>query len=710
MKGRQAFPIVDQIPNSHSKRLDRRDKSSIIGLLNDRSRDESWIMKHAWTVFAAGAAVCTVPSFFCGAHAQATLAEFAKLELKTGAASDPVPQMAEFREPEGWSVERREQATILRPAERANFIAIVEVGAQPNAATAAASAWQVLGPSRPWPVRLVSNRAGRDGWDASAIVDYQVPPSLHTVVVAAPHLSKGRWTVLIQSSAEDVAERRGAAFGLVWDTLQPAGYVRESFAGRHAHKLDAERVQSIEAFVTDAMKRLEIPGAALALIQDRQIVYEGGLGIREVRRPEQIDMHTRFLVASNTKGMTTLLLAKLVDERRLSWDQAVVRAYPAFKLGDRDLTSRVLVRHLVCACTGLPRRDFEWTFGRSRETPASIVFSELATTNPTSGFGSTFQYSNTLAAAAGYVAGHVLYPDEEIGAAYDRAMRDKVFRPLGMADTTFSTDIALSGDHASPHGEDLDGANVPANPAFEYLIAPYRPAGGAWSSVHDMALYVRNELLSGTSPEGRQLFSRANVDERRKPGVSIGKNSRYGLGLVEDTTWGVPVFHHGGGMPGYQSDVIFIPQAGIGAVLLTNADSGSQLLAPFMRRLLEVLYDGVPQAQSDVESAAAMRLGKLRQRRAELTTPPDALHLKREYRSPELGRLIVRAAGGRRIFHFTGWESEVASKRNSDGTTSYVTVAPASGGYEFATDSGPGNQSLVIQDGQHEYPYEAVND
>lgn len=665
-------------------------------------------MKQMYAAIAVGLVACNTLLSPWNVLANEMPFAFDAGEQKTAVASKPAHPIAQFGVPEGWSVERHERVTILRPAERTNFIAIVEVGAQANAAAAAAAAWKVLDPSQPWPIRLVSDRAGRDGWDASAIVDYQVPPSLHTVVVAAPHLSKGRWVVLIQSAAEDVAERRGAAFGLVWDTLQPAGYVRENFAGRRAHKLDADRVRTIKAFVTDAMKQFDIPGVALALIQDKRIVYEGGIGVREVGRPRPVDMHTKFLLASNTKGMTTLLLAKLVDEGRLSWDQPVIQAYPAFRLGDRSLASKVLIRQLVCACTGLPRRDFEWTFGRSRKTPASIVFSELATTNPTSGFGSTFQYSNTLAAAAGYVAGHVLYPDEEIGVAYDRAMQEKVFRPLGMTDTIFSTNIALSGDHASPHGENINGVTVPADPAFEYLIQTYRPAGGAWSSAHDMALYVRNELLSGTSPEGRQIFSKTNMLERRKPGVPIGRNSRYGLGLVEDTSWGVPVFHHGGGMPGYQSDVIFIPNAGVGAVLLTNSNSGSLLMAPFLRRLLEVLYGGVPQAEGDVRSAAAMRLGQLRQLRSELTTPPNAAHLKNEYSSPALGQLFVRTVGDRRIFQFPGWESEVASRSNSDGTTSYVTIAPGSGGYEFATDTGAGKLTLVIRDGQHVYRYTAV--
>lgn len=597
-----------------------------------------------------------------------------------------------FGIPAGWSVEHRDGATLLHAPEASSFIAIAEVGAQADAPSAAMAAWKMISPSAHWPVRLVSKRLGRNGWDESAIIDYQVPPARHMVVVAATYLSKGRWTVLVQSAAEDVAERRGPAFGLVWETLRPAGYVKETFAERRPHRLNAARVRAIQSFISQSMRKLDIPGVGVALIDQGKVVYEGGLGLRSIGQADKVDAHTKFLVASNTKGMTTLLLAKLVDEGRLSWDQPVVNAYPAFQLSDPALASKVLVRQLVCACTGLPRRDFEWTFGRPRETPASVVFDELRTTQATSGFGTTFQYSNTLAAAAGYVAGHVLYPDKEIGAAYDEAMQEEIFKPLRMRETTFSTAAALAGNHASPHGEDVDGATVVADTAFEYLIQPYRPAGGAWSSAHDMALYVQNELASGAMPNNSRLVSVRNLLARRLPGVSIGENSRYGLGLVEDTTWGVPVYHHGGGMPGYQSDIIFIPSAGVGAVLLTNSQSGSLLLAPLMRRLLEILYDGKPEAEDDVSIVAAGRKGQLQQTRAEITLPANAADLAKSYVSPELGSIIVRFDGQRLFFRFSGWESEMASKRNADGTTSYVTIAPSNSGYEFTSVRGGGRQ------------------
>ena len=160
---------------------------------------------------------------------------------------------------------------------------------------------------------------------------------------------------------------------------------------------------------------------------------------------------TLFPAASNTKAMTTLLLAELVDERKLQWDEPVTEVYPDFRLGDADTTRQVLVKHLVCACTGLPRQDFEWLFNFGTATPASSLAS-LGTMQPTSRFGEVFQYSNLMAAAAGYIAASVARPKQELGAAYDEVMRSKAFEPLGMTHTTFDFSAAMSGNFASPHG------------------------------------------------------------------------------------------------------------------------------------------------------------------------------------------------------------------------------------------------------------------
>jgi CubicO group peptidase (beta-lactamase class C family) len=397
-----------------------------------------------------------------------------------------------------------------------------------------------------------------------------------------------------------------------------------------------------------------------------------------------------------------------VDEGKLTWDEPVTRVYPSFRLGSPETTQKVLVRHLVCACTGLPRKDFDWIFDTRPDTAASTTFDELAATQPTSGFGEVFQYNNLMAAAAGYLGGHLVNPDRELGAAYDAAMQKEIFDPLGMGDTTFAMARALSGDHASPHGDDIDGRPTVASMDFNYMVEPYRPAGVAWSSAHDLIRYVGDELDQGRLPDGRRLVSAQNLLVRRAPGVATGEDAYYGMGLEGDRTWGVLVIHHGGSMAGFKSDIIFVPDAGVGAVILTNADDGGYLLRPFMRRLLEVLYDGKPEAAGDVAAAAARNQAEIAKERQRLVYPPApalAADLAGAYVSPELGRITVRREAGHVVFGFGAWRSRVASRRNDDGTISFVTVDPATSGFEFVVATRSGKRALVIRDGQHEYVY-----
>src|SRR5438067_11921326 len=154
-------------------------------------------------------------------------------------------------------------------------------------------------------------------------------------------------------------------------SLRPKGYQRESFAGKKAHPLDEKRIAMMKDFVARGMQQVGVPGVGFSLIDGGKVVFEGGLGVRELGKPDPVDANTLFIAASNTKAMTTLLLARLVDAKKLDWEQPVTQVYPAFKLGDAAVTRRVLVKHLICACTGLPRQDLEWLFEYAHSTPAS---------------------------------------------------------------------------------------------------------------------------------------------------------------------------------------------------------------------------------------------------------------------------------------------------------------------------------------------------
>ncbi len=155
----------------------------------------------------------------------------------------------------------------------------------------------------------------------------------------------------------------------------------------------------------------------------------------------------------------------------MRWDQPVTELYPGFRLGDDATTRQVLVRNLICACTGMPRQDLEWLLEYRDETPLTAL-KLLGTMQPTSRFGEVFQYSNLMAAAAGFIGGSKAVPGKELGAAYDEAMRTRVFGPLGMTTTTFDFAQALKGDVAQPHGEDVDGVEKRARMDLNYSVVP----------------------------------------------------------------------------------------------------------------------------------------------------------------------------------------------------------------------------------------------
>jgi len=299
-------------------------------------------------------------------------------------------------------------------------------------------------------------------------------------------------------------------------------------------------------------------------------------------------------------------------------------------------------------------------------------------------------------------------PGQELGAGYDEAMRSRVFEPLGMTHTTFDFPTALSGNLASPHGDDVDGKTVVAPMDLNYSVVPVRPAGGMWTSVRDLSRYVQMELALGELPGGTRLVSKESLQERRRGQVPTGEDTAYGMGLVVNTHYGIPVVSHGGSLFGYKSDMIFLPDHGVGAVILTNSDTGAYLTGPFGRRLLEVLFDGKPEAVEQAKVAVAQRAAALAKRRERLVVPADAADagkLAARYSCPELGALRVRAQDGATIFDFGKWSSAVASRRNDDGTTSFISIDPTVGGFTFVVGERDGKRTLIIRDAQHEYAF-----
>jgi len=621
-----------------------------------------------------------------------------------------LPSGATLRVPSGWKVATSSDGLTLEEPEESLRIELVEVDAGHGLDAAISTALARRLPAFNQKELAAFDTPGREGWDLERWARYEIVPSEGRWLSARAAQKGSLAVVVLVNGAISTAQRRGAEIVLVLESLRPAAYVRDTYLGRKPRQLDPAAIAQLKVFIERAREAADVPGLSVALFDSRSTFIEQGFGIRERGRSEPVTADTLYMIASNTKALTTLLLARLVDEGRFDWDTPVTRVYPRFKIGNPDATQRIMMKHLVCACTGLPRQDLEWLFTFHRSSPQEQL-DLLATMQPTTEFGALYQYSNPLAAAAGYIGARAVKPDDDLGRAYDDVMRAKIFRPLGMEHTTFSFDEALRADHASPHSWNMALQNVPIDMAPNYSIVPVRPAGGAWSSVKDYARYVRLELAQGRLPDGSTLVTEKNLLARRVVQVRTGENSGYGMGLWIENIKDVPVISHGGSLFGYKSNFFFVPDAGVGGVMLTNADSGARVAQAFMRRTLEVLYDGKPEAEEELLSGVRETLTFLegQQRRWEVPADPSEVNrLAGFYRNPALGGIRVSREADVVVFEFGAWKSRMATRANQDGSISFISIDPGARGFEFDAQAPNGLYTrLRLSDPQHAYIFES---
>lgn len=190
--------------------------------------------------------------------------------------------------------------------------------------------------------------------------------------------------------------------------------------------------------------------------------------------------------------------------------------------------------------------------------------------------------------------------------------------------------------------------------------------------------------------------------------MPIGENAWYGMGLMERQVADVSVVTHGGTLQGYHSNFYLLPDAGIGAVILTNSDAGASMLGPFLRRLLEVVYDGKPEAVQEVAAAAARLDKQAEAKRSSLTVPgdPEVLaNLARYYVHPEIGSIRISEEGDTLVMKAGFVEGPIATRKNADGSFSVVPAGPGLVPVEAVVGELDGLRTLTVRDNQHEYVY-----
>lgn len=307
----------------------------------------------------------------------------------------------------------------------------------------------------------------------------------------------------------------------------------------------------LSGIVETGMGLWQVPGMALAVIDDGEVVMQRGFG-RTAPDGHVIDEHTLFANASTTKAMVVAGLLILADEGRLDLDDPVIDHIPELHLHTEALTQQVTLRDLLAHRTGLPSTDF-WTFYQLMPLPEQIE--RLRHVAPAAAPRTRLIYQNTMYELAGVVIERVS------GMPWDAFLADRLWRPIGMLET-YGTRGAIPGDkhYVAPH-DLIEGElrRVPYDLPADLADA----AGSAWTSVHDMTLWAAFLLRGGVTADGTRLVSAAGMAEMFEPQQLASPDDfyptveltnpgwrTYGLGWFQQDFRGRKIEFHTGSLDG----------------------------------------------------------------------------------------------------------------------------------------------------------------
>ncbi len=326
-------------------------------------------------------------------------------------------------------------------------------------------------------------------------------------------------------------------------------------------------VNELEAIANKTLKSTGVPGIAIAIVHDDKVVYKKGFGVCEAGRPQRIDADTVFQMASVSKPITSTVLARLVGDERIQWDDRVIDHDPQFRMYDPYVTRELRLRDLLCHRSGLPDHcgDLLEDIGFDRRE----VLYRLRYQPPDSSFRSQYAYTNFGFSEAGFAAA------KAAGIEWEDLAAKNLFAPLGMTSTSYRY-----ADYAKAKNRALLHVKVDGKWTAKYTREPdaQAPAGGASSTLNDLVRWMRLQLNDGKF-EGRQLIAVSALAETHVPQMVLGfkpdegRVSAYGFGWNVGVERGGRVFlrHSGGFSLGVRTEVCLVPSESLGIVVLSNA-------------------------------------------------------------------------------------------------------------------------------------------
>lgn len=394
-------------------------------------------------------------------------------------------------------------------------------------------------------------------------------------------------------------------------------------------------------YAEGARQRWGVPGMAIAIVKDDQVIYANGFGVRTQGKTATVDPHTVFQIGSIAKGFTAALIAKQIDAGNIDWDDRIVDYLPDFAMQDRWITQHITVKDLLTQRTGMSAYALFYPalLGADRDD----IIHAIRHVNIDHGFRNTFTYQNS----SYLVLARLI--EKLYNTSWENALETHLLTPLDMqhASTSFANYLNTTnraGFHRYQQGQiELLADSWPHHKWADI----YAPAAGINATLYDMTKWLRFQLNHGTV-NNQSLIHSDTMRTMWQPVTKLDNSSNklmfYGTGWFYQENKPYPIIWHGGQTPGSKAIIAMIPQEKLGIIVLTNA-YGTKLPLALALRFFDQYYGRIP---SDWSERFLQKRIKKDKKQITLTdykkTNASGIHLKQYagvYYNPVYGQVRI---------------------------------------------------------------------
>jgi len=380
--------------------------------------------------------------------------------------------------------------------------------------------------------------------------------------------------------------------------------------GARAQEADvAKKLQGFDAYMEQTLKDWNTPGVGVGIVVQDKLVFAKGYGYRDYEKKLRFTTKTMQPIASNSKLFTAVAAGMLVDEGNLAWDKPIRDSVPEIQFYNDQLNSNVTLRDMLSHRTGVTRHDLIWF--KSPFTREEL-FKKLKYLEPQEPIRTTFLYNNLMFAAVGQII------EIKSGKKWEDFVRERIFTPLDMSTTCYTiAGMLKQPDYGVPFREKRDSFELYKIPYYEDTEG-VAPAGAIISNIDELSHWLI-ALMNEGKYDGKQVLPAGALKATLQPAIALPNaggealgfweliNSAYGMGRWTASYRGKLLTYHGGDLPGFHSQISFMPNDKIGVIVLVISDHSAPLYNIVSYNVYERLLgmDQTPWSQRQLQQRLA---------------------------------------------------------------------------------------------------------